>query len=857
MSHSTENAGKFHIAGGELFITEDSQKVYRVISGRVLVYLIAFEDSVSKKRLFLAEMGEDSILPGFNFRAEDNVEYRFGFVALSDAEFVEDKKVQVSEARDYFARVAELTIPKESSFDRTLIEFYNMSLIVDEGYIYRYREEAARTKERSLKLIENVLKGGRAQRGSENSFAGKPLYDCVTFLCGREKINIAPFESIKRSAGNGYDINDIARISHFNVRKITLENGWYKKDCGALIVSGKESGVFCAFPGAFGRYRIYDPVKDMVFSLDGRFAEGLDNSAVMLYRPFPDEVITPVKMILFGMEKVYRSDIVRLILMTLLGILVGLLLPYLNEQVYDNFITLGNRSGLLGAGLVILACSIGNIAFNVVKNLSAFRAMNTMEYAVQSAAIDRLFNLPESFFRKFDAADLGLRLMSICQMFNVLATSVSGSLLSALFSLFYIVRMAGYSGKLTLIAVIVIAIGFNVVIYIGSRQLKYEKQKLISDNSAAALMYQYISGIEKLRSTASCDRALLNYYVDFSRSRRINISKERLSLSADTFIQALEIFTSMIFYYMVAAGGLNISIGRFMGFTSAFSMLFMAILDMAKGLISANQVIPMFEMSKPILETLPENLQGAALPGDNSGEIELDNITFGYSSKEQPVINGLSLRIAPGEYVGIVGTSGSGKSTLLKLLMGFEKPQVGKIYYDGRDIDELDKIELRKKFGVVLQEGGLVTGNIFDNITLSTPGCSTKRVSEVIEQVGLKKDIDAMPMGLYTVVSESGNTISGGQAQRILIARAIAGRPKVMFFDEATSALDNVTQAQVMDTIEKAESTRIVIAHRLSTVLHCDRIIVLDNGKVAEEGNYRELMERKGIFYKLAIRQIA
>ena len=217
----------------------------------------------------------------------------------------------------------------------------------------------------------------------------------------------------------------------------------------------------------------------------------------------------------------------------------------------------------------------------------------------------------------------------------------------------------------------------------------------------------------------------------------------------------------------------------------------------------------------------------------------------------------LDVSFAAGDEVfGLLGASGCGKSTLIKLLMGFEKPQLGKIYYDGQDIDELDKRELRKQFGVVLQDGGLISGNIYDNITITSPGLDMDRVQEVICEVGLKDDIDEMPMGLYTSINEMGSTISGGQAQRILIARAIAGKPKIIFFDEATSALDNTTQEQVMNTLEKLDATKLVIAHRLSTIVNCDRIIVMDGGRVVEEGSYKELMEKKGRFYELAVRQI-
>jgi ATP-binding cassette subfamily C protein len=855
-----ERTGKkkeFHISGGELFLTECPDKIYRVTEGVLFVYLIAFSNGMRKKRIFLTEMAEGEIIPAFCYSIESSEDLKFGFVALSSASFEEEESLIRDDVRLSFAEKIGIDVCEGFRFDIAVAELYSMNSVVEEGYIYKYRQESDFTKKKSLRLIERALRG-RSEVEDNYVFTGKPVYDCASFLCAREKITIASYEKIKQSVGSGFTIKDIARLSHFNIREITLPGKWYMKDCGELIVTDKEQGkVYCAFPSSFGRYRIYDAENDRFMPVDSSMAKKLDSRAVMFYRPFPDEAITPFKMILFGAQKVSRTDVVRLFIMSVLGVLVGLLLPFFNEQVFDNFINLGNTSGIIQIGLVILACSLGNISFAIVKNLTAFRIMNSMEYSVQSAAIDRLFSLPESFFRQYDAADLGIRVMNISRIFNMVAVSISGSLMAGLFSLFYIVRMAGYSGKLTVTAIVIVVVSFAIVIFIGIRQVRYEKEKNLIDNRSAAEMYQYISGIEKIRSNVAEDSVLYNYLKSYVVSRKINFRKEKMALFAGTFTQSVGIISSMIFYYMVAKGDVSVSIGGFMGFITAFSMLLSAFLQIANGFIMTNQVIPMYEMARPILETLPENVDGSMLPGDITGEIELDNITFGYESEELPVIKGVSIRFAPGEYVGIVGASGSGKSTLLKLLMGFEKPQVGRIYYDGHDIDELDKRELRKKFGVVLQEGGLVTGNIYENITLSSTECSTDRVKEVIRQVGLEDDIAAMPMGLYTVINESGSTISGGQAQRILIARAIAGKPKVMFFDEATSALDNVTQSQVIETIKGIDATRIVIAHRLSTLSGCDRIIVLDQGKVAEEGSFEELMEKKGLFYELAKRQIA
>jgi ATP-binding cassette subfamily C protein len=253
---------------------------------------------------------------------------------------------------------------------------------------------------------------------------------------------------------------------------------------------------------------------------------------------------------------------------------------------------------------------------------------------------------------------------------------------------------------------------------------------------------------------------------------------------------------------------------------------------------------------------MPEKQEEAAMPGELLGEIEVNHVSFSYSEDGPTVLKDVSFRIKPGEYIGIVGSSGCGKSTLLKLLLGFETPQSGRVYYDGRDIDSIDKRELRKRLGVVLQNGGLITGSIYDNVTITTPYATKEQVEQAIRDVGLEKDIAGMPMGLHTVLSEGEGSVSGGQRQRILIARAIVGQPKILYFDEATSALDNATQAAVCEGLENLYVTRVAIAHRLSTIMHCDRIFVMDDGKIVEEGTYEQLMEKQGLFYRLASRQM-
>ena len=391
---------KFHIKGGEVFVTESSEKAYRVLEGSILVYLMPCSDGEYGRRMFLGEMAEGTVIPGFASDSDQTGSWRFGFVALEQAEFEEMPKGADEEVRLYFAGAVNLKLTDDQSFEDALIELYSLNEVTEEGYLYKLKQGIEDTRELSLNMIRDVFRKKSFNREGAEAPTGHLLYDCAAFLCARERIEIASREKIKQSAGSAYDLRDIARVSHFTIREIVLQNKWYKRDYGAFIAFSEEGGrPWCLIPAGPGRYRAYDAKTGELIKVDRDFAGSLRPGAVMFYRPFPNEKITPGKLILFGMQKVYISDVIRLIVLAAIGVMVGLLISRLNEFTFDIFIPLGNAEGLVQLGAVILSCALGNVAFTIVKNLSSFRAMNSMEYAVQSAVIDRLFSLPESFFR--------------------------------------------------------------------------------------------------------------------------------------------------------------------------------------------------------------------------------------------------------------------------------------------------------------------------------------------------------------------------------------------------------------------------------------------------------------------------
>lgn len=841
------------LTGGQLHITKD-RIAYEVQEGTALVYLLPYQDAKPGRRKLIAELSAGERLPGFAHDSELLGGWRIGICALDKARIAEAGAADEELLRSFAQRI-HLHVTDIADYDEELIEQYNLDLVKEEGYLYRSHKEREDVYLKGLRLIYHVF---RPQLRSTDTDSGDALYDATAILCRLSDIPVADYAQIRECCGREFGLEDIARISHFVTRDITLEDGWFRQDAGPVLVYEAESGMpIACVPTGPSRYVAYRSKESRAIPVDAAFAATLAPDAQMFCRPFPNKVMTLKDLLLFGAHHVYRSDIIRLLVMMLLGTLVGLLLPWLNERLYDDLIPLGDAGGLIQVCLIVLACAVGNICFAIVENLATFRSISSMQYAVQTATFDRLFNLPERILDRYDAADLAMRAMGVSELYSTLAESTLGAVLTGVFSLLYLWRMFQYAPVLALVSLLLLAAVVAYLLWNGNRQAALQEQRVDEQVKARSVMHQTLHGIATIRIAGAEDRALYQYMGPYVKSEQINATLGTLSGKLSAVMATASIAFSMLFYYLIESNGINMSVGAFMGFCSAFGSFSSAVLQAASALVTIHVAQPLYERCKPILENLPEYDENAALPGDLTGDIAIENVSFAYNEEDGNILHQISLHVKPGEYVGIVGASGCGKSTLLKLLLGFEQPQIGKIYYDGQDMDGLDKRELRRRFGVVLQDGGLIPGSILENITITAPDTSPERVMEVLEEVGLAEDVAEMPMGIFTMLSEDSGMISGGQKQRILIARAIVGKPQILYMDEATSALDNVTQAQVTASLDALHVTRVVIAHRLSTVIHCDRIVVMNKGQIVEEGTYEELMERKGWFYELAIRQIS
>ncbi len=843
------------LKGGETYITNSETNAYKVLEGTVLVYVVPIKNGKPGRRSFIYQAESNEVIPSFAYKDIEYCEWRFCFAAVDSARLMVIENGSTKVLRERFSKKVGIKNVSKEGYNGSIVDRYRLNIVTEDGFIRRTQHLREDTASNILTLIYNSFRKKKFSFSEGNS--NNLLYNAMSILCNSQKITIAPYEKIKEACGDKFSISDIARISHFAYREIVLNPDWEKADGGCFITfTDKKKPVVCLSKGTHS-YMLWDVENNCVLPCNKKVVKSLSPKAYMIYSPLPNTKLKWRDILGYCIGTIRTADIILLALMTIVTSLIGILTPTLSQSIYDNYIPLGAKSVLFQIGCLLASFMVSNIMFSIVKNIASFRISSRMAYDMQSAVYERLFNLPESFFRNYESADLAQRVLAAGSVVGTIANIIISSAVSLVFAAVYIIKMAGYSGRLTLIGLLMIAAYGLAYYFISALALKYKTRAIELNGKTGSLMFQFLNGIAKIRIAGVEDRAMYEYMKPYVEQRNEEQKREKImDLGAVIDLASGSIF-AIVFYIIIIKANTDISLGSFVAFNTLFGAASAYILQLVNGIVGYKSEEPNIERLKPVFETLSEFDDAKELPGEISGAIEINNVSFSYDKDAPLVLDGITLNIKPGEYVGLVGSSGCGKSTLMKLLLGFEKPNAGKIYYDNKDIESVDKRELRKKMGVVLQDGKLISGSIFENITITAPNATLKDVNAVVAAVGLKDDIDAMPMGLHTILSEDCGTISGGQQQRILIARAIISNPKILFFDEATSALDNITQSMVCETLEKMDSTRIVIAHRLSTIIKCDRIIVLDKGHVVEQGTYEELMKNNGLFYQLASRQMA
>ncbi|HEX6745976.1 MAG TPA: NHLP bacteriocin export ABC transporter permease/ATPase subunit [Longimicrobium sp.] len=655
------------------------------------------------------------------------------------------------------------------------------------------------------------------------------------------------------------DLAAIARASGYQTRKVMLRDDWWRRDGGPMLAV-RENGLraVALLPERGNRYVLCDPTDRTRTPMDAKEAGTLSPFAWSFYRPFAPGPVGILGLLRHGVRGCGR-DLATLLTVGAAGGALAMAPPVATGLLFNSVIPGAERAQLAQLTAVLLAVAVAAALFQLTRAVALTRIEGKAGSAVQGAVWDRLLSLPPNFFRARAAGDLASRAMGVDAIREALSGASATALLGLLFSLFNFALLFHYSGRLALWATFLASL--LVVATVASSVVQLRRQRVLSRLQAEieGVVLQLLTGIAKLRAAAAEARAFGLWADRFAEQRRLRYAVRRAAGGLASFNSGFPVLAQAV-VFAIAAGMVGkedgMRTGDFLAFMAAFGSFTAALLSTSIAVTQALSAIPQYEIARPILEAEPEIDAGRADPGVLQGEVSVQHLFFRYAEDGAYVLDDLSFHAEPGEFVALVGPSGSGKSTLFRLLLGFEQPESGSIFFDGQELGGVDVLLLRRQIGVVLQNGRLMPGDLFSNIVGST-GANLEDAWEAARMSGLDADIKAMPMGMHTMVSEGGTTLSGGQRQRLMIARAIVTRPRILLFDEATSALDNRTQAIVSDSLAGLRATRLVIAHRLSTIVHADRICVIERGTVVQSGRYDELMAVDGPFRELARRQIA
>ncbi|MES5817478.1 NHLP bacteriocin export ABC transporter permease/ATPase subunit [Streptomyces sp. RG80] len=661
-------------------------------------------------------------------------------------------------------------------------------------------------------------------------------------------------------SGTGSDrldpVEQIALASRIRARAVRLDGGWWRDNVGPLVGHRALSGAPVALLWRRGGYVAVHPATGRETPIEKANAEEFEPRAVMFYRPLPERRLTPLGLLRFSMQGM-GGDLTNLLLSGLVTVAIGAIVPIATGKVLGEFVPKAQTGLIVQVCLAVMVSSVVAAAFMLLQNLTILRLEGRIEATLQPAVWDRLLRLPTKFFTERSTGELASAAMGISAIRRLLAGVGPVVAQSVTVGAMNLGLLFWYSTSMALAAIGMLVVIAAMFLGLGLWQVRWQRRLVVLGNKLNNQAFQTLRGLPKLRVAAAENYAYAAWAAQFARSRELQQKVGRIkNLTTVMGAAYLPICTLLMFMLLAGPARGSMSAAAFLTFNTSVTMVLTAVTQLTGSFVSAVGALPLFEEIKPVLDATPEVRTANTRPGPLSGGIEARRLSFRYADDGPLVLDDVSFEVRPGEFVAIVGPSGCGKSTLLRLLIGFDPPTSGSVLYDGQDLAALDQSAVRRQCGVVLQHAQPFNGSIMDVICGTEP-FTPEEVMAAAQMAGLAEDIQRMPMGLHTIVSGSG-AVSGGQRQRLMIAQALIRRPRILFFDEATSALDNETQRRVIESTKALNATRIVIAHRLSTVLDADRVIVMEDGKVAQQGPPAQLLaDTGGRLHELVRRQLA
>ncbi|MCQ2138140.1 MAG: ATP-binding cassette domain-containing protein [Bacteroidales bacterium] len=630
-----------------------------------------------------------------------------------------------------------------------------------------------------------------------------------------------------------------------------LQGKWWENASGPVITTDAEGCMVALIPSTFGYRRVYPDGKRRRVSR--RTFEGLSSDGLNFFHMMDRKRLSIKDFVKFGLKSVPYGNYVMILMACAIATLLSLLVPVANKIIFSEVVPSGLTRGILPICALLLGAGISSVLFTLVRNLVIARVRDKINSNVQPALFARLLTMPSSFFRTRSSSDLSSRVLAVNNIYQLLSSQLMGIMAASIFAILYIIVAFLYAKSMILLVSGIILCYLVIYVVLIRKYTEEYTGKIPNSVIAQEFTYGAITGVHKIKNNRAELRAYSQWAERYSKSEEVTAKTSALLRYGKILGSAVFSFGNLLVW--VTAWRSSMAVSDFIAFMSSFGVMQTALFTMTTQLQNIAQMVPYVDLAKPILEAEPE-LEVGRVPVNNiTGGIDVNHVSFSYDDRSPKILDDVSLHIAPGENVGLVGSSGCGKSTLMRIMMGFEKPDAGSVFYGQYNLENVNMGSLRQFIGYCPQSMQVFPGTIADNIRLALPSCTEDQLWDAARIASFDEDIRRMPLQMDTIVGEGGSGLSGGQCQRLLIARAVISKPKVLFFDEATAALDNITQRKVVDNLASFGCTRISIAHRLSTVMDCDRIIVLDKGRIIEDGTPEELLSRKGFFYKLSIRQ--
>jgi len=656
------------------------------------------------------------------------------------------------------------------------------------------------------------------------------------------------------------DIHAVLTASGMRARTVDLSGDWWQKDRGKLIGFTRDGEVPVALlPDWRGRYQLHQrgqkpvPVTEASAGLIAAQALGLAAQLPNKQLRWLDIGTIAARLAWF--------EISTLIAASLAASALALVMPVAMGQVIDTFVPDGLTYGLILLGAALVLLNVCSTLLRACTDLTRLRIDGKLSAALQTGVMDRVLRLPSRFIKSQASADLALRVLSIEQLRRTITGTILDSLVSGIFGLTSFGLLVYYSPRAGLVALILFAVLIIVAVVAGFAQLRALSIGEALTANLTSLTLQMIQNVSTLRAFGAERRAYALWARNTANLRSRGLRARFASINFETFVTAYDgISLAIVFAVLGYVANHDpdpnnaLSTGSYLAFVSAYQGLLRSTEGLARGIVTLINSRPTMQRALPLLKETPETAPTARHPGTLTGALEISHVSFGYSPNGPLVLDDVSVRVEPGKFVAITGPSGCGKSTLMNLTLGFDRPIGGVILYDERNLETLDHAAVRRQIGVVRQSGRLLAGSIFENLIGMHDG-TLEDAWAAADLAGIGDDIRALPMGMHTIINEGSPTFSGGQIQRLMVARSLIGRPRLLLLDEATSALDNITQSVVARNIEQLGITRLVVAHRLSTIQHADTIYFLSGGKVRESGTFGELMAANGEFAEFAKRQ--